>query len=89
MDTERFTRLDRSILKHVDQGILVICAIPPVEPHVHTSLIKELKHLSNLGLANELQTTMQRALREAKIDRPGVSFAIYKGEAATKPMLDR
>jgi type IV secretory pathway VirD2 relaxase len=56
VDTERFTRLDRSILKHVDQGILVISAMPPVEPHVHTSHMRRLKHLSNLGLAAELQT---------------------------------
>ncbi len=56
VDTERFTRLDRSILKHVDQGILVISAMPPVEPLVHTSHMRRLKHLSNLGLATELQT---------------------------------
>jgi type IV secretory pathway VirD2 relaxase len=56
VDTERFTRLDRSILRHMDQGILTISAIPPVEPHVHTAHMRRLKHLSNLGLANELQT---------------------------------
>jgi type IV secretory pathway VirD2 relaxase len=56
VQTERFTRLDRSILKHVNQGILTISAMPSVEPHVHTSHMRRLKHLSNLGLANELQT---------------------------------
>lgn len=56
VQTERFTRLDRSILKHVDQGILIISDMPPVEPQVHTSHMRRLKHLSNLGLANELQT---------------------------------
>jgi Protein of unknown function (DUF3363) len=56
VNTERFTRLDRSILKHMDQGILTISAMPPVEAHVHTSHMRRLKHLSNLGLANELQT---------------------------------
>jgi type IV secretory pathway VirD2 relaxase len=56
VQTERFTRLDKSILKHVDQDILVICAMQPVEPHVHTSHMRRLKHLSNLGLATELQT---------------------------------
>jgi type IV secretory pathway VirD2 relaxase len=56
VQTERFTRLDRSILKHMDQGILTISAVPPSEPHVHTSHMRRLKHLSNLGLANELQT---------------------------------
>ena len=113
VDTERFTRLDRSILKHVDQGKLVISAMPPVEPHVHTSHMRRLKHLSNLGLANELQTgvweidpdverklkslgkrndiiaTMHRAMREAKIDRPGVSFAIFDGEGSKSPVIGR
>jgi type IV secretory pathway VirD2 relaxase len=113
VDTEHFTRLDRSILKHVDQGILVISAMPPVEPHMHTSHMRRLKHLSNLGLANELQTgvwevdpdiehklkglgkrndiiaTMHRAIREAKIDRPGVSFAIFDGEASTRHVIGR
>jgi type IV secretory pathway VirD2 relaxase len=113
VDTERFTRLDRSILKHVDQGILTISAMPPSEPHVHTSHMRRLKHLSNLGLANELQTgvweidpdierklkglgkrndiiaTMHRAMREAKIDRPAGSFAIFDGEAPTRPVIGR
>jgi type IV secretory pathway VirD2 relaxase len=56
VQTERFTRLDRSILKHMDQGILVISAMPAFEPDVHTSHMRRLKHLSNLGLATELQT---------------------------------
>jgi type IV secretory pathway VirD2 relaxase len=113
VETERFTRLDRSILKHVDQGILTISAMPPVEPHVHTSHMRRLKHLSNLGLANELQTgvweidpdverklkglgkrndiiaTMHRAMREAKIDRPGGSFAIFDSEVAKSPVIGR
>jgi type IV secretory pathway VirD2 relaxase len=113
VDSQRFTRLDRSILKHVDQGMLVISAMPAVEPHVHTSHMRRLKHLSNLGLANELQTgvweidpdierklkslgqrndviaTMQRAMREAKIDRPGVSFAIFEGEVSARPVIGR
>ncbi len=53
---ERFTNLDRSILKHVDQGILTISAMPPTEPLVQTSHMRRLKHFSNLGLATELQT---------------------------------
>jgi type IV secretory pathway VirD2 relaxase len=113
VNTERFTRLDRSILRHVEQGILVISALPPVEPHVHTSHMRRLKHLNNLGLANELQTgvweidpdierklkglgkrndiiaTMHRAMREAKIDRPAGSFAIFDGEASTRPIIGR
>jgi type IV secretory pathway VirD2 relaxase len=56
VDSQRFTRLDRSILKHMDQGILTISATPPVEPQVHTAHMRRLKHLSNLGLVTELQT---------------------------------
>jgi type IV secretory pathway VirD2 relaxase len=113
VNTERFTRLDRSILRHVDQGVLTISAMPAAEPHVHTSHMRRLKHLSNLGLANELQTgvweidpdierklktlgkrndiiaTMHRAMREAKIDRPAGSFAIFDGEASTRPVIGR
>jgi Protein of unknown function (DUF3363) len=111
--SQRFTRFDRSILKHIDQGILVISAMPPVEPDVHTSHMRRLKHLSNLGLATELQTgvweidpdverklkglgkrkdiiaTMHRAMREANIDRSGVTFAIFDGESATRPVIGR
>ena len=113
VQTERFTRLDRSIVRQVDQGILTISSMPPVEPHVHTSHMRRLKHLSNLGLANELQTgvweidsdierklknlgkrndiiaTMHRAMREAKIDRPAGSFAIFEGEASATPVIGR
>lgn len=110
---ERYTNLDRSILKHVDQGILTISAMPPTEPHVHTSHMRRLKHLSELGLATELQTgvweidpeierklkglgkkndiiaTMHRAMREAKIDRPGTSFAVFDAESSTRPVIGR
>ncbi len=113
VETDRFTKLDRSILKHVDQNILTISAMPPSEPLVHTSHMRRLKHLSNLGLATELQTgvweidpdierklkglgkrndiiaTMHRAMREAKIDRPAGSFAIFDGENLLKPVIGR
>ncbi len=113
VNAERFTNLDRLILKHVDQGILTISAMPPTESHVHTSHKRRLKHLSNFGLATELQTgvwaidpdierklrslgkhndivaTMHRAMREAKIDRPGVSFTIFDVEASARPVIGR
>lgn len=109
----RFTNLDRSILKHVNQGILTVSAMPPVEPLVHTSHMRRLKRLSNFGLAAELQTgiwaidpdtkrklrslgkhndiiaTMHRAMWEAKIDRPGVSFAVFDAEASARPVISR
>jgi type IV secretory pathway VirD2 relaxase len=113
VNAERFTKLDRSILKHVDQGFLTISAMPPTEPHVHTSHVRRLKHLGDLGLASDLQTgvwaidpdverklkglgkkndiiaTMHRAMREAKIDRPGASFAVFDGEASKSPVIGR
>ena len=53
---ERFTRLDRSILKHVDEGYLTISSLPPEEPRVHAAHMRRLKHLSDMGLAVERQT---------------------------------
>jgi type IV secretory pathway VirD2 relaxase len=58
VNAERFTNLDRSILKIVDQGIFTISAMPPVEPLVHTTHMRRLKHLGDLGLASELQTSV-------------------------------
>jgi type IV secretory pathway VirD2 relaxase len=56
VEAERFTGIDRSILKHVDQGYLTISAMPPQEPQAHTAHMRRLKHLSDLGLARERQT---------------------------------
>jgi type IV secretory pathway VirD2 relaxase len=101
---DRFTRLDRSILKHVDQGYLTISSLPPQEPEAHTAHVRRLRHLSDLGLVVELQTgvwqidpaieqklrslgkhndiiaTMHRAMKQAGIDRPAGSFAIFRVE---------
>ncbi len=75
--------------------------------------MRRLKHLSDLGLAEERQTgvweiapdmerklrsvgkqndiiaTMHRAMRQAGIDRPAGSFAIFHAEGATKPIVGR
>lgn len=53
---DRFTRLDRSILKHSDQGYLTISSLPPQEPEAHTAHMRRMRHLSDLGLAVERQT---------------------------------
>ena len=70
VDADRFTMLDRAILKHVDQGYLTISSLPPHEPQVHTAHMRRLKHLSDMGLAVERQTgvweivpDMERKLR--------------------------
>jgi type IV secretory pathway VirD2 relaxase len=101
VNAERFTRLDRALLKHTDRGYLVISAMPPEDRTTHASHMSRLKKLQNLGLALERQTgvwqispdietklkslgqrgdiikTMHRAMREAGIDRPTGSFAMF------------
>jgi type IV secretory pathway VirD2 relaxase len=110
---DRFTRLDRSILKHVDQGYLTISNLPPQEPEAHAAHMRRLTHLSDLGLAVERQTgvrqidpamepklrslgqrndiiaTMHRAMKQAGLDRPSGSFAIFRAEDASKPFLGK
>ena len=56
VDAERFTRLDRALLKHTDRGFLVISAMPPEDRTTHASHMGRLKKLQNLGLALERQT---------------------------------
>jgi type IV secretory pathway VirD2 relaxase len=56
VQADRFTRLDRSILKHVDQGYLTISSLPPREPEAHTAHMRRLRHLSDLGFTVEQQT---------------------------------
>ncbi len=109
VEVDRFTPLDRSILKHTDEGFLVVSAMPPSDPATHAAHMRRLRHLKNLGLAEERQTgvwqidtniepelrtlgqrndimkTMHRAMKEAEIDRPAGSFAIFSGaETKTK-----
>ena len=110
---DRFTRLDRSILKHVDQGYLTISSLPPQEPEAHTAHMRRLRNLSDLGLAVERQTgvwqidpameqklrslgkhndiiaTMHRAMKQAGLDRPAGSFAIFRAEDGSKPVLGK
>jgi type IV secretory pathway VirD2 relaxase len=113
VEADRFTSLDRSILKHVDQGYLTIGSLPHREPQAHTAHMRRLKHLSDLGIAVERQTgvweivpdmesklrnlgrrndiiaTMHRAMRQAGIDRPSGSFAIFHAEGAPKQVIGR
>ncbi|MBZ0261950.1 MAG: DUF3363 domain-containing protein [Hyphomicrobiales bacterium] len=113
VEAERFTGIDRSILKHVGQGYLTVSAMPPQEPQAHTAHMRRLKHLSDLGLARERQTgvweiqpdierklrslgksndiiaTMHRATREAGIDRPSGSFAIFDKDSGPKQVVGR
>jgi type IV secretory pathway VirD2 relaxase len=56
VNAERFTRLDRALLKHTDRGYLVISAMPPEDRATHASHMGRLKTLQNMGLALERQT---------------------------------
>ena len=56
VNAERFTRLDRALLKHTDRGFLVISAMPPEDRTTHASHMGRLKKLQSLGLAEEKQT---------------------------------
>ena len=56
VNAERFTRLDRALLKYTDRGFLVISAMPPEDRTTHASHMGRLKKLQSLGLAQEKQT---------------------------------
>jgi type IV secretory pathway VirD2 relaxase len=56
VNAERFTRLDRALLKHTDRGFLVISAMPPEDRTTHASHMGRLKKLQSLGLVEERQT---------------------------------
>jgi type IV secretory pathway VirD2 relaxase len=56
VNAERFTRLDRALLKHTDRGFLVISAMPPEDRTTHASHMGRLRTLQNMGLAVERQT---------------------------------
>jgi type IV secretory pathway VirD2 relaxase len=56
VNAERFTRLDRALLKHTDRGFLVISAMPPEDRTTHASHMGRLKKLQSLGLTEEKQT---------------------------------
>ena len=56
VEAERFTRLDRALLKHTDRGFLVVSAMPPTDHQTHSAHMGRLRRLEDLGLAQESQT---------------------------------
>ena len=56
VNAERFTRIDRALLKRTDRGYLVISAMPPEDRTTHASHMGRLKKLRSLGLVEEKQT---------------------------------
>lgn len=53
---ERFTRLDRALLRNTNKGFLVVSAMPPEERQTHASHMGRLRKLEELGHAKERQT---------------------------------
>ena len=113
IDAERFTRLDRALLRNTDRGFLVVSAMPPVDHQTHTAHMGRLRKLERLGLAQERQTgvweiagdteaklkslgmrgdiikTMHRSLREAGIERPAGSFAVFDASKGNSRIVGR
>lgn len=56
VEAERFTRLDRALLRNTNKGFLVVSAMPPEEHQTHASHMGRLRKLEELGLAKERQT---------------------------------
>jgi hypothetical protein len=113
VEQERLTRLDRAILTHVKDGILVVTAQSQHDPARRALRIGRLKRLERLGLAHERQTgvwqldaqmepklrqlgdradklkMMQRALREAGIDRAAAQMALFEKRPRKQPLIGR
>lgn len=56
VEAERFTRIDRALLRNTNKGFLVVSAMPPEERQTHASHMGRLRKLEELGLAKERQT---------------------------------
>ena len=67
VDAERFTRLDRVLLKHPDRGFLVVSAMPPVDHQTHAAHMGRLRKLEDLGLTQERQTGVWEVASDAEI----------------------
>lgn len=56
IEADRFTRLDRALLREVHEGFLVVSALPPSDPETHAAHMGRLRKLERLGLATERRT---------------------------------
>jgi len=56
VEADRFTRLDRALLNHADQGFLVISTMPPTDRETHATHMGRLRKLEDMGLMRERQT---------------------------------
>lgn len=113
MGQHRLTGLDRALLAHSKDGILVVTSALAPDPTQHSLRIGRLRTLQRLGLAQERQAgvwvldprtetklrqlgeradkykTMQRALKEAGIDRAAAAMALFDRGRRKTPLIGR
>jgi type IV secretory pathway VirD2 relaxase len=113
VEQERFTYIDRTLLRRSKDGIVVIASTDREHPIRQTMRIGRLKKLEGLGLAEERQTgvwsidpklesklrqlgeradifkTMQRALKEAGIERPAPGLAVFESGRRRTPLIGK
>lgn len=67
IEADRFTRLDRALLREVHEGFLVVSALPPSDPETHSAYMGRLRKLEKLGLATERRTGVWDVSEEAEL----------------------
>jgi type IV secretory pathway VirD2 relaxase len=113
VDQQRLTTLDRALLGHAKDGILVVTSALSSDPTQHTLRVGRLQTLERLGLAQKRKTgiwaldprtetklrqlgdradkfkMMQRALKEAGIDRAAAAMALFDRTPRKTPLIGR
>jgi len=67
IEADRFTRLDRALLREVHERFLVVSALPPSDPETHAAYMGRLRKLERLGLATERRTGVWEVSEEAEL----------------------
>ncbi|MGE3872547.1 MAG: DUF3363 domain-containing protein [Parvibaculaceae bacterium] len=67
IEADRFTRLDRALLREVHEGFLVVSALPPSDPETHAAYMGRLRKLERLGLAAERRTGVWEISEEVEL----------------------
>jgi type IV secretory pathway VirD2 relaxase len=111
VEQERLTSLDRTLLRRVQDTIVVVTSIDERDPVRQTMRIGRLKKLAQLGLAEERRPgvwsldarlerklrqlgeradtfkMMQRALKQAGIERPAAGLALFESGRRRTPVI--
>lgn len=66
IEADRFTRVDRALLREVHEGFLVVSALPPSDPETHAAYMGRLRKLERLGIATERRTGVWEVSQEAE-----------------------